>query len=245
MSKKNHNHLGDYILQQDYDLLINSDEFSDLNLSKTKGSDHSDHQRYNEIWKMEIRGADRTYWSGQIYDIEIYFGKRFPFEAPLVLFPNTLRNISGVKLRIVDATGRLLIPALRPDVWCCTTRIIDIVKAIKKLFSENPTKQRDPQGNLYNRYNDYNNNIYDIYHFHSTTTTTTTATATAATIARQSDCILEKLQDSSFYSILSYLGKCVCVCVCVCTCTCAYLCVFMLIIMVVILIFIFIFIQKH
>lgn len=88
-------------------------------------------------WNLKVRGRHGTYWAGMVYDLEIVFSRRHPFEAPVILLPQTQRNRANRTPPSDYISGRLYLPIVKPDNWLCTTRMIDVVQAILHVFSEN------------------------------------------------------------------------------------------------------------
>lgn len=74
-------------------------------------------------WTLAIPGGKGTSWEGLVYDLEINFSRRHPFEPPRVEFPRTHRNVSNPGHPLVDGSGRLRMQKLSFDKWLPTIEV--------------------------------------------------------------------------------------------------------------------------
>ncbi|CAM9786861.1 unnamed protein product, partial [Ectocarpus sp. 12 AP-2014] len=74
-------------------------------------------------WILDVPGGKGTSWEGLVYDLEVTFSRRHPFEPPRVDFPRTHRNVSNPGHPLVDANGRLRMQKLSFDKWLPTIEV--------------------------------------------------------------------------------------------------------------------------
>lgn len=91
-----------------------------------------------KYWTMVIHGAKNSYWHGQIYDVVIKFSRQHPFEVPTILFPLTNNNKLSIRHPFLQPDSTLQSGILDKDTWTCTTRVIEIINYLRKLFTDTP-----------------------------------------------------------------------------------------------------------
>ena len=119
-----------HVLAQDLSELRESPKYADLGLEVLERSDGQ------EYWKMKIRGTN--YYEGNVYDVEIHFSRRHPYEAPMIMFPFTSQNQRNVKHPKVDADGRLRSDIVSLDNWTPIVTMASIIDDTRQIFTENP-----------------------------------------------------------------------------------------------------------
>ncbi|CAM9958492.1 unnamed protein product, partial [Choristocarpus tenellus] len=89
-------------------------------------------------WVFSAPGGKGTSWEGLVYDVEIRFSRRHPFEPPVVSFPRTRRNVANPGHPDVDMTGRLRLQKLSFDKWFPTVKASTVVGWVFQLFETEP-----------------------------------------------------------------------------------------------------------
>ncbi|CAM9432751.1 unnamed protein product [Scytosiphon promiscuus] len=122
--------LKETLLRSDFDRVRQHPKYKSANVQTKHGSIFQ--------WTLNIPGGKGTSWQGLVYDLDITFSRRHPFEPPRVDFPRTHRNISNPGHPLVDGSGRLRTQKLSFDKWLPTIAASEVVGWLYHLFETEP-----------------------------------------------------------------------------------------------------------
>ena len=119
-----------HVLASDLRVLRTEPQYADLDLEELTGEDGQ------VFWRVKIHGAN--YYKGNVYEMDIQFSRRHPFEPPKLMFPMTANNQRCVRHPLIDADGRLCANKVSVDVWSPILTVSDVINEVRELFAMNP-----------------------------------------------------------------------------------------------------------
>ncbi|CBJ25451.1 ubiquitin-conjugating enzyme E2W [Ectocarpus siliculosus] len=122
--------LKEKLLRSDFDQVRQHPKYQTANVRTEEGSIFK--------WILDVPGGKGTSWEGLVYDLEVTFSRRHPFEPPRVDFPRTHRNVSNPGHPLVDANGRLRMQKLSFDKWLPTIEASQVIGWLFHLFETEP-----------------------------------------------------------------------------------------------------------
>ena len=95
-------------------------------------------------WKITVKGAPDTLYSGEVFELQFTFGDRYPFDSPQVIFVGSNIPIHPH----IYSNGHICLSILAED-WTPAMSISSVCLSIVSMLSSCTKKELPPDNNRY------------------------------------------------------------------------------------------------